>query len=221
MKDGDGPVAGTFLYVPTVAAPITVPYNLSGVDKLQLSADTIAKIFQRQIKKWDDAAIAADNPGITLPAKDIVVAHRADGSGTTTNFTKYLNKAAAGTWTLGAATPWPGPPAPRRARRTPAWPRSSRTATARSATSTSPTPRRRGLKFAAIKNKSGAYVEPTLEGTSAALEGATVAADLSYDPLDAEGVGSYPITAPTYILLRTTYADQATLDNVVGFLTYF
>jgi phosphate transport system substrate-binding protein len=62
VKDTDGVPAGSFLYVPTVAAPITISYNLSGVDKLQLSADTIAKIFQRTVKTWNDPAIVADNP---------------------------------------------------------------------------------------------------------------------------------------------------------------
>ena len=69
VKDTDGPTAGSFLYVPTVAAPITVSYNLSGVDKLQLSPETLAKIFQRDIKTWNDPAIKADNPGVTLPAQ--------------------------------------------------------------------------------------------------------------------------------------------------------
>src|SRR5438105_6916691 len=65
---------GPFLYFPTVAAPITVSYNLTGVDSLQLSPDTIAKIFQRQVKTWNDKAIAADNPGATLPSTPITVA---------------------------------------------------------------------------------------------------------------------------------------------------
>ena len=74
---------GDVLYFPILLGAITVSYNLDGVDKLQLSADTLAKIFQRDIKKWNDPAIAADNPGVKLPDTDIVVAHRADGSGTT------------------------------------------------------------------------------------------------------------------------------------------
>src|SRR5439155_15600385 len=72
---------GAFLYFPTVAAPITVSYNLEGVDKLQLSPPTIAKIFQKQITTWKDPAIAAENPGAKLPATAITVAHRSDGSG--------------------------------------------------------------------------------------------------------------------------------------------
>jgi phosphate transport system substrate-binding protein len=63
-------------------------------------------------------------------------------------------------------------------------------------------------------------VAPSLDGVVAGLEGATVVADLSYDPLDAEGADAYPITAPTYLLVRTSYADQATLDNVKGFVTF-
>jgi len=108
VKPGDGPAEGSFLYVPTVAAPITVSYHLSGVDKLQFSPDTLAKIFQTDVKKWNDPAIAADNPGVTLPNKAITVAHRSDGSGTTNNFTKYL-KAASPAWKLGSGdtVAWP------------------------------------------------------------------------------------------------------------------
>ena len=94
VKEGDGPAPGSYMYIPTVAAPITVSYNLSGVDKLQLSPDTLAKVFSTSIKKWNDPAIVADNPGVSLPNKNITVAHRSDGSGTTSNFTKFLVAAA-------------------------------------------------------------------------------------------------------------------------------
>ena len=73
------------------------------------SARRLAKIFQRDIKKWNDPAIAADNPGVELPDADIVVAHRSDCSGTTDNFTKFLDKASAGAWKLGSGSTveWP------------------------------------------------------------------------------------------------------------------
>ena len=61
----------------------------------KLDAETLAKIFQRQITKWNDAAIAATNSGVDLPSTAIVVAHRSDGSGTTSNFTKYLGDRSA------------------------------------------------------------------------------------------------------------------------------
>ncbi len=84
---------GPFLYFPTVAAPITVSYNLSGVSDLKLSPETLSKIFDGQITKWNDPAIAADNSGTSLPSTSITIAHRSDGSGTTANFTAYLVKA--------------------------------------------------------------------------------------------------------------------------------
>src|SRR4029077_13519385 len=97
------------LYFPTVGGPITVAYNVNGVDKLQLSADTIAKIFSAQVTTWDDPAIKADNPDASLPSTKITVVHRSDGSGTTSNFPKCRTKAAPDTWKLGSGDTvnWP------------------------------------------------------------------------------------------------------------------
>ncbi|MEP7045814.1 MAG: phosphate ABC transporter substrate-binding protein PstS, partial [Ilumatobacteraceae bacterium] len=109
VKAADVPkyTGGPFVYIPTVIAPITLSYNLPDVAKLQLSATSVAAIFQREITKWNDPLVAADNPGVTLPATDIVVVVRADPSGTTQNFTTFLEKAAGpdsgGAWKLGAA----------------------------------------------------------------------------------------------------------------------
>ncbi len=75
-KATDPQPKGAFFYFPTVVAPITVSYNLSGVKGLKLSADTIAKIFQGQITTWDDAAIKTDNPKAKLPSTKITVVHR-------------------------------------------------------------------------------------------------------------------------------------------------
>jgi phosphate transport system substrate-binding protein len=219
VKPGDGPAEGSFLYVPTVAAPITVSYHLSGVDKLQLSPDTLAKIFQTDVKKWNDPAIAADNPGVTLPNKAITVAHRSDGSGTTNNFTKYL-KAASPAWKLGSGD-------------TVAWPAGTQggeknTGVAQiiqqadgavgyvdfsDATESK-------LSFASIKNKDGKFVAPSLAGASAAAEGAEVADDLTYNPLNASGATAYPITAPTYLLLKTKYDDATKASLVKAFVRY-
>ena len=102
VKDADLPTfkGGPILYFPTVAAPVTVSYNLSGVDKLQLSPATLAQIFTGKVTTWDDAPIAADNPGVTLPATKIVPVVRSDGSGTTSAFTNYLKAAGGSDWTL-------------------------------------------------------------------------------------------------------------------------
>jgi phosphate transport system substrate-binding protein len=216
----DGVQDGTFLYVPTVAAPITVSYNVQGVDKLQLSPDTLAKIFSAQIKTWNDPAIAADNSGVNLPNAPITVAHRSDGSGTTSNFTKYLAAAAPSTWKLGSGD-------------TVAWPANTRggeknTGVAQIVKQTNGAigyvdlsdATEAGLKFAAIKNKDGQFVEPTLEAATAALQGAEVKEDLTYNPLNASGAESYPITSPTYILVKPKYDDANKAKAVKGFLTY-
>jgi phosphate transport system substrate-binding protein len=220
VEDGDGPVPGSFLYVPTVAAPITVAYHLSGVADLRLGPDALAGIFGGTITSWDDPAIEADNPEADLPSKRIVVVHRADGSGTTSNFTRYLAKAAPSVWTLGSGD-------------TVAWPRGSQAGQRNTGVAQLiqdsdgaigyvdlSDAEATGLTVAKVQNRSGRYVAPTLEGASAALAHADVAEDLSYDPLDAEGDDVYPITSPTYLLVRTAYADRATLDAVKGFVAY-
>jgi len=91
---------GSSLTIPITAGGVAVIYHLTGVSSLQLSAATLAGIFDGTIKAWNDAAIAADNPGVTLPATPIAVYHRSDGSGTTSVFTSFL-VADAPTWKLG------------------------------------------------------------------------------------------------------------------------
>src|SRR4051794_13795752 len=93
--------------LPSYISAIAVVYNLPGVDKLNLSPDTIAKIFSGTITTWNDPAIAADNSGAQLPSTAITPVHRGDKSGTTKNFTDYLTKAAAGSWSAGAVDTWP------------------------------------------------------------------------------------------------------------------
>src|SRR6202041_1270327 len=73
----------TVLYFPVIIGPITMAYNLSGVSNLKLAPTTIAKIFQGQIKTWNDPAIKADNPGANLPSTPITIAVRSDSSGAT------------------------------------------------------------------------------------------------------------------------------------------
>jgi phosphate transport system substrate-binding protein len=211
---------GEFLYFPTVAAPITVSYNLAGVDTLQISPRTIAKIFQKEITTWKDAAIVADNPGAKLPATAITVAHRSDGSGTTENFTKFLKAAAPDVWKLDAGS-------------TVNWPAGTQggngnAGVAQIVKSTVGAigyvdlsdAKATGLQTAAIQNKAGKFVEPTLEGASAALAGTTVNEDLTYNPLWADGEAAYPITAPTWILAYQMQGDKAKGQALKAFLTF-
>ncbi len=211
---------GEFLYVPTTAAPITVSYNLGEVRELTLDADTIARIFQREIRKWDDPAITALNSGVRLPSTDITVAHRSDGSGTTENFTKYLVAAAPGTWTLksGATVEWPADTQGGNGNQGVAQIVKS-TAGAVGYVDLSDA-KASGLQFAKVKNKSGKAVVASVEGTTGALAGAQVNADLTYNPLNADGADAYPITAPTWILLYKNQADKAKGEALKSFLRY-
>jgi len=98
---------GDAMDLPVYVSPIAVIFNLSGVTELNLSAETIAAIFDGKITTWDDAAIAADNAGVTLPSTAITPVHRSDDSGTTKNFTDYLSKAGNGAWSYEADGVWP------------------------------------------------------------------------------------------------------------------
>jgi phosphate transport system substrate-binding protein len=222
IKDADksGFKGGDVLYFPFAAAPITVSYNLKGVSNLQLSPDTIAKIFQVQIKTWNDPAIAADNPGVTLPATPITVAHRSDGSGTTNNFTGFLDKAAKPAWTLGRGDTvnWDASTQGGNGNRGVAQIVQSSDggigyvdfADAKAA----------NLRFASIKNAAGKFIAPSVDATAAALATTTPNADLTYDPLNAAGDTTYPIATPTWILVYKKQPDKAKGDAIKGFLNF-
>src|SRR6266568_863582 len=84
------------IHIPTVLGAVVLTYNVTGMAQpLRFSPEVIADIFLGKIKKWDDQRIKLDNPGAKLPAADITVVHRADGSGTTFVFTDYLSKVSA------------------------------------------------------------------------------------------------------------------------------
>jgi len=221
IKDADKALfKGPVLYFPTVGAPITVSYNVSGVAKLQLSADTLAGIMMTSIATWNDPKIAADNPGVTLPSTAITVVHRSDGSGTTSNFTKFLKKAAPAVWTLDSGD-------------TVNWPATTQGAEKNSGVATAikgadgaigyvdlADAVNAGLSTASMKNAAGKFVEPKLPGASAALEGATINADLTYDPINAAGDAAYPITSPTWIIVYASQPDKATADALKGYLNF-
>jgi len=98
---------GELVEIPDYISPIAIAYNLPGVESLQLSPDTLAKIFNQEVTSWDDAAIAADNPGVELPSTRITPVNRSDKSGTTENFTDYLSQAAPEVWTHEVSGDWP------------------------------------------------------------------------------------------------------------------
>jgi phosphate transport system substrate-binding protein len=209
---------GEFMYFPILLGAITVSYNVDGLDQLKLSPETIAKIFQRDIKKWNDKDIAADNPGTKLPDADIVVAHRSDGSGTTEQFTKYLEAAAKEVWKLksGSTIEWsPDTQAG-----------NGNGGVAQLVKSTKgaigyidlPDAKATGLKFASVKNQAGKFIAPSSESASAAGDGVEIKDNLTYVSINAKGDASYPITAPTWCV---AYAKQANNAKGSALKAYF
>ena len=229
IKPEDKPLykGGDVLYFPIAAAPITVAYQLDGVTKLNLGADTIAKIFEAQITKWDDAAIKADNPDATLPSTNIVVVHRAEGSGTTSNFTGFLTKAAPTAWTLGKGdtVPWPASTQAGAGNQGVAQLIGNGSGTLKGTNGAIgyvdfADAKATNLKTASIKNAAGKFVAPSLAGVAAALDETTPAADLTYDPLNAAGDDTYPIATPTWILVYKNQTDKAKGEALKGFLNF-
>ena len=212
----------TVLYFPDVIAPVTVSYNLSGLSKpLQLSAPVIADIFQAKITTWNNSAIAADNPGVTLPSTPITIAVRSDSSGTTQNFTQFLVDATGDGWTLGTSS-------------TIKWPSTARAGNGNGGVASiiKSTPgavgyvdysdaKASGLTFANIKNSAGNYVAPSVAGASAAASQATVKPNLTFSAIWAPGATSYPISAQSYILVYETQPnanDEAMVKAWVSYL---
>jgi phosphate transport system substrate-binding protein len=211
----------TVLYYPILIAPITVSYNLSGVSKLQLSGPTIAGLFSGKIKTWNDPAVKADNPGVSLPSTPVTIAHRSDSSGTTANFTQFLVEAGGSAWTLGSSS-------------VVNWPATSRGGSGNSGVAQiiKSTPgavgyvdyadaKASGLVFAYIKNKDGQYVAPSVDAASAAASQATVKPDLTFSAIWAPGATSYPITAQSWVLVYQTQSstnNAAMLKAYIGYL---
>lgn len=208
VKDQDRPkFKGEFLYVPTVAAPITVSYNLPGVPDLLLDAETTARIFQRDVTTWDDPAIRALNPEVALPRIAIIVAHRSDGSGSTENFTKYLAKATPA-WRLksGSTVEWPAETQAGNGNAGVA--QIVKTQSGAIGYVDLSDAKTQQLRFAMLKNRAGRAVAPTLEATTKALEGVELRADLTYDPIDSADPEAYPIAAPTWVLAYKVQGDR-------------
>jgi len=107
----DSALSAPVVHIPVTAGAVVISYNLPEVkDTLMLTPDVLANIFLGNIKKWNDPKIAAINKGVKLPATDIVVAHRSDGSGTTAIFTSYLDKVSDAWHTKvgkGGSVNWP------------------------------------------------------------------------------------------------------------------
>ena len=211
----------TVLYFPVLLGPITVSYNLSGVSSLKLDATTLAEIFSGKITSWNNSAIAALNSGVSLPNTPITLAVRSDSSGTTANFSLYLEKAGGSAWTLGSSS-------------TIKWPATARAGMGNGGVAqiVKTTPgaigyvdyadaKASGLSYASIKNSSGSYIAPSPQSASAAGNGITIAPDLTFHAVDSPNSQAYPITYQSWVLvyeMQSSSNDAAMLKAYVGYL---
>lgn len=207
-KSTNGPI----IHVAVTLGAVALSYNLSGVSgHLQLTPAIIAGIYLGTITTWDNAAIMAVNPGVTLPHEAITSVHRSDGSGTTGIFTHYLT-AISPTWSskVGAGT-------------TVNWPVGvGGKGNAGVAAAVKSTPGSIGyvelayvisnnLSYAAVQNLNMKYVLPSLDGAKAdAANVPTIPPDLRFFIVNAPGDTSYPISGFSWIVV---YQHQSNTDR--------
>jgi phosphate transport system substrate-binding protein len=209
--------------LPLVFGPIALAYNLEGVDGLVLNGDLLARIFQGQITKWNDPAIAGLNAGKTLPDTNITPIFRSDSSGTTDNFQKYLAAAAPQTWTKGDGSEFQGG----------AGEGAQKSAGVAQAVQATPGAigyvekgfaDQAGIAYAQIDTGAGP-VELNDESARKAIDAAQFAAegnDLALDLNSLYGTkeaGAYPLVLATYEIVCSNGYDAETAAAVKSFLT--
>jgi phosphate transport system substrate-binding protein len=217
---------GPVLQFPVAFGAITVSYNLSGVKSgIKLDGATIADIYLGKIKAWNDPAIKALNPGLSLPSTAITVIHRSDSSGTTDGFTKFLT-ATSPTWSSqvghGKDVKWPtGTGAAK----------NSGVAAAVKQTDGAigyveqAYALENGFTYAAVKNSSGQYILPTISNTSAAASGIKIPPDLGISTINSPAPQAYPIVSQTFIDVyadpcKSGGASASVASGLKKFLTY-
>ena len=198
------------VHLPTVLGAVVATYNVEGLTAtLKFDGDVLAKIYLGAIKKWNDPALAALNPGAKLPDANILVAYRSDGSGTTFVWTDFLSSVSAD-WKSKVGV-----------NKNPNWPVGQGGKGNEGVTQVVSQTRNsigyvelsyaiaNKLKFADVKNKAGKFVTPSVESTSAAAAGVTLPADYRASIVNGEGEGTYPVASFTYLLVRQDAAKCA------------
>ena len=226
----DGPMSdenlakapGKILHIPPVAGAVVITYNLPDNPKLKLDGPTLADIFLGNVTKWNDPKIAALNSDVKLPATDIVVVHRSDGSGTSFIFTDYLSSISP-VWLdsvgKGTSVKWP------------AGVGLGAKGNEGVAGQVKQLPGAIGyveliyanqnkLPFADLKNAAGNFITPSLDSVTAALATAKIPDDFRFSMVNAPGDQAYPISGTTWLLV---YEQQKNADKgkkMVEFLNW-
>lgn len=211
---------GKLLHIPTTLGAVVISYNLPGVVGLKLSPTVIAGIFNGGIKTWNDRKIKADNADLKLPADPIAVTYRSDGSGTTAVFTQYLSKISPA-WNekVGAGKSVKFPVG-LGAKGNEGVAGQLKTTVGSIGYIELAYAKQTGLAYATVKNQAGKFVEPALEGISAAAASVatTMPEDLRVSIVDAAGDAAYPIAAFTYVLVYDVQTDATKGKALAEFL---
>jgi phosphate transport system substrate-binding protein len=221
MTEEQMSAAPDVLHVPMTSGAVVLAFNVPDLEgKLNLSPDTVAGIFLGTIAKWNDPALAADNPGVALPNKDIVSVHRSDGSGTTYIFTNYLAKISPA-WAsqVGNATSvnWPTGLGGQ-----------GNAGVAGEVKANEGTigyvelayAVQNNLPVATLKNAAGEWVQASHGSTTAASTGVPLPDDMKVMVTNSPNPQAYPIVGFTWILANREQADQAKGKALVDLLLW-
>lgn len=216
---------GRIMHFPSILGADAISYNLPNVaEPLKLTGPVIADIFLGKIKKWNDRRIAQLNPGLSLPADDIIVVHRSDGSGTTYVFSDYMS-AVSPEWaeTVGKGTEirWPTGLGAKgnegvsgQIKQTPGTMGYIELAYAK----------QNRLAYAAVQNSAGSFVLPSIESVTAAAASALPklgpTADYRVSIVNPPGAGAYPISSFTWLLVYQRHPDPAKARTLADFLRW-
>jgi phosphate transport system substrate-binding protein len=216
---------GAIMHIPTVLGAVVVTYNVPELTRaLRLDGATLADVFLGTITKWNDPRIAALNPGTKLPASDILVIHRSDGSGTSYVFTDYLT-AVSPAWAAkpgkGKEVQWPvglgGKGNEGVAGQVKQLPGSIGYVELAYA-------KQNKLAYADIRNAKGQFVTPTIAAVTAAAAGAAAKlpanTDYRVSIVDAPGAGAYPISSFTWLLVYTRQTDAGKARKLADFIRW-
>ena len=208
--------ADALTQIPVTLGVVAIAFNLSGVSTLNLDADTLAGMFLGHINKWNDPKIAALNAGVSLPNKNITIAHRSDGSGTTYILTDYLSK-VSDEWKTKAGTS-----------KSVSWPvgigASGNQAVAQAISSTDGSigyvelayAVQTNMHTASLKNANGKFVAPSVAGATAAASQNTSVSATNFSIVNEPGDTTYPIAGFSWVILRTSYSDSVKGSAVVN-----
>jgi phosphate transport system substrate-binding protein len=218
LSDAELAKAPNLQHLPTVLGADVVIVNLRGVGGLRFAPETLAGIFLGKITSWKDAAIARDNPGVKFPDMAITVVHRSDGSGTTYVWTDYLSKVSP-EWKAGPGTG-----------KSVNWPVGLGGKGNEGVTGTVKQTEgaigyvelayanQNKIIPAAIKNREGVWVKPTIESVSLAAAKVEMPDDYRVSITDGAGKEAYPIASFTYLLVYRDQPDTAKGAALLKFL---